>query len=47
MHFEEKINKMIRDKQMIADLTVSQGEKWIGELGNDELMDLISLSHDD
>ncbi|MEL6843621.1 MAG: SNF2-related protein, partial [Bacteroidota bacterium] len=30
--FEEKIDKMIQQKKELADLTVSSGEKWIGEL---------------
>lgn len=42
--FEEKIDEMLKDKRELADLTVSTGEKWIGELSNRELKDLVSLS---
>ncbi len=40
--FEERINTMLQDKKKLADLTVASGEKWIGDLSNDELKDLIS-----
>jgi SNF2 family DNA or RNA helicase len=42
--FEEKINQMIQDKKELADLAVSKGEKWIGELSNKELKNLFALS---
>ncbi len=42
--FEEKIDQIIKGKRELADLTISNGEKWITELSNDELMDLFSLS---
>ncbi len=41
--FEEKINSMLLEKRDLADLTVSQGEKWIGELSNRELKELLAL----
>lgn len=41
--FEEKINDMIQSKKELADLTVTSGEKWIGELSNSELKDLFKL----
>lgn len=39
--FEEKINQMLQDKKELADLTVSTGEKWIGDLSSKELRDLV------
>jgi uncharacterized Zn finger protein/superfamily II DNA or RNA helicase len=41
--FEEKINKLLQSKKELADLTVSSGEKWVGDLSNEELRDLIQL----
>ena len=41
--FEEKINEMIQHKKHLANLTVSTGEKWIGDLSNKELTELIKL----
>ena len=41
--FEEKINKLIQSKKELADLTVSTGEKWIGEYSNNELRELVKL----
>lgn len=41
--FEEKINEMIQSKKELADLTVNTGEKWIGDLSNDELKALVQL----
>lgn len=38
--FEEKINELINSKKDLADLTVTSGEKWIGELSNKEIRDL-------
>ncbi|KAA1243399.1 DEAD/DEAH box helicase [Aquimarina sp. RZ0] len=40
--FEEKINQMLQDKKQLANMAVSTGEKWIGDLSNDELRDLVS-----
>ncbi len=42
---EERIDEMLRDKKELADLTVSSGEKWLGELSNKELKDLVKLSN--
>ncbi len=42
--FEEKINKLLQDKKELANLAVSTGEKWIGELSNSELNELVRLS---
>jgi SNF2 family DNA or RNA helicase/uncharacterized Zn finger protein len=41
--FEEKINEMLLAKKELANLTVTAGEKWIGELTNKELGDLVKL----
>ncbi len=41
--FEEKINKMLIAKKELANLTVSTGEKWIGEMSDSELKDLMKL----
>jgi SNF2 family DNA or RNA helicase/uncharacterized Zn finger protein len=40
---EEKIDEMLRGKKSLANLTVSNGEKWIGELSDAELRRLVSL----
>ncbi len=42
--FEEKINQMIMEKRELADLAVSQGEQWIGELSDKDLKSLFTLS---
>ncbi len=41
--FEERINDMIQSKRNLADMTVGSGEKWIGNLSNHELKDVLSL----
>jgi len=41
--FEERINEMIKSKKALAELTVSTGENWIGNLSNKELKDLFTL----
>lgn len=38
--FEERIDAMIQDKRHLADLTVTTGENWIGQLSNKELRDI-------
>lgn len=38
--FEEKIDKMIKSKQQLQDLSVSVGEKWIGKMSDSELKTL-------
>jgi len=42
--FEEKINLLINSKKDLADMTVNTGEKWIGELNNQEIEALFSIS---
>jgi uncharacterized Zn finger protein/superfamily II DNA or RNA helicase len=42
--FEEKIDAMIQRKKELANLTVASGERWIGELSDNELAELVSLS---
>lgn len=44
--FEEKINQMIRDKQDLANLTVTTGEQWIGNLSDKELKQIFTLNTD-
>ncbi|MDR1882929.1 MAG: DEAD/DEAH box helicase [Prevotella sp.] len=41
--FEERINEMIQSKKALANMTVSTGENWIGNLNNNELRDLFEL----
>lgn len=41
---EEKIDAMLKAKKELANLTVSTGEKWLGDLSNDELKDLVQLN---
>jgi len=41
--FEEKINQMLTDKKELAELTVSSGEKWVGDLPTNDLKELFSL----
>ncbi len=38
--FEEKINEMIQQKKALAEMTVSTGENWIGNLSNKELHEI-------
>jgi SNF2 family DNA or RNA helicase len=40
---EERIAKVLADKQALADAVVGAGEAWIGELSDDDLADLVSL----
>jgi SNF2 family DNA or RNA helicase len=35
--FEETINAMLKSKKELADLSVSIGKKWVGNLSNREL----------
>lgn len=44
--FEEKINEMIESKKALAELTVASGENWIGDLTNDEMTEIFSLTED-
>lgn len=41
--FEEKINKMIKRKEELADLTVGNGEAFITEMSSEELKEMLSL----
>jgi len=41
--FEERINVMIQSKKALAEMTVSTGENWIGNLSNTELKDLFEM----
>lgn len=41
--FEEKINDMIQSKKALAEMTVSSGENWIGNLSNKELKELFTV----
>ena len=42
---EEKIDSMINSKKKLANLTVANGEKWVGELNDKELKQLIALDN--
>ncbi len=42
--FEERINMMINSKKELAQLSVGIGEKWIGNLENQELQEIFALS---
>ncbi|MEI6533506.1 MAG: DEAD/DEAH box helicase [Candidatus Roizmanbacteria bacterium] len=41
--FEEKINAMIQSKKQLANLTIQEGENWIGSLDNQELKELFAI----
>lgn len=41
--FEEKINDMLKQKRELADLTVESGEKWIGNLSDNEIAELVKM----
>ena len=41
--FEEKIDEMLKMKKHLADMTVSVGENWIGNLTNNDLQALVAL----
>ncbi len=43
---EEKIDQMIEQKTGVAEQVVGSGERWLTELSNDELRNMISLSRD-
>jgi len=38
--FEERIDRMIQDKRHLAEMTVANGENWIGKLSNSELREI-------
>ncbi len=41
--FEERINEMISSKKALAEMTVSTGENWIGNLSNTELKAIFQI----
>jgi SNF2 family DNA or RNA helicase/uncharacterized Zn finger protein len=41
--FEEKINQLIQNKKELANLTVANGETWIGEFSDSDLKELVKL----
>jgi uncharacterized Zn finger protein/superfamily II DNA or RNA helicase len=41
--FEEKINEMLKAKRDLANLTVTAGENWVGNLSNEELKEIFTL----
>jgi len=43
---EEKIDKMLEEKSELLERVVSTGEKWITEMSNDELYEVLSLSRE-
>ena len=42
--FEEKINDLISAKKDLADMAVTSGEKWIGQMKDKELQEIFELS---
>ena len=42
--FEEKVNEMLKKKRELADLAVGVGESWIGDLTDDAIKSIFSLS---
>jgi len=42
--FEEKIDNMLKDKRELADLTISTGEKWVGEYSDKDLREIFALA---
>jgi SNF2 family DNA or RNA helicase len=43
---EEKVDRMLAEKRALAAKIVGAGERWVTELGNDELRELFSLAAD-
>ncbi|MGI6724028.1 MAG: hypothetical protein ACOX39_06660 [Arcobacteraceae bacterium] len=41
--FEEKIDKMIKAKQELSDLSVSIGENWLNNMSKEELKELFAI----
>ncbi len=41
--FEERINEMIKQKKALAEMTVSTGENWIGNLSNKDLHEIFHI----
>lgn len=44
---EEKIDKIIERKEDVVNRIVKTGDKWLSEMNNEELLDLVSLNHED
>ncbi|MBK8504584.1 MAG: DEAD/DEAH box helicase [Saprospiraceae bacterium] len=42
--FEERINEMIQSIKKLANMTVSTGENWVGNLSNKELRELFTVA---
>ncbi|MCD8339362.1 MAG: SNF2-related protein, partial [Burkholderiales bacterium] len=42
--FEDKINELIESKRKLANMTVNVGETWIGDLSDDDLKEIFTLS---
>lgn len=42
--FEERVDKLLEAKRKLANLTVSSGEKWIGDMSDEELEDIFKLT---
>ncbi len=40
---EERIDEMLKTKKSLANLTIAGGEKWVGELSDQEIRELVSL----
>lgn len=43
---EERVDRLLADKRLLADRVIGAGEAWITELSNDELRQLLALSTD-
>ncbi|MBC7462509.1 MAG: DEAD/DEAH box helicase, partial [Thermoleophilia bacterium] len=43
---EEQVDRMLQQKRAVAEDVVGAGERWITELGDDELLDLVQLRTD-
>lgn len=41
---EEKIDEMLKSKKNLANMTVAGGEKWVGQLSDKEIKELVSLT---
>ncbi|MEA1963998.1 MAG: DEAD/DEAH box helicase [Candidatus Aerophobetes bacterium] len=41
---EEKIDKMLEEKKELADRIISAGERWVTEMSNDKLREILTLS---
>ncbi|MFP4091791.1 MAG: SNF2-related protein [Cyclobacteriaceae bacterium] len=42
--FEEKVNRMLQEKRELANMAVSRGEQWLGELPDKDLKELFALN---